>query len=265
MSTTTGRTYSLEDDETWDAMMRNRTAIKEAAFMLPFLKKGQSIVDIGCGQGTITVDLAELVAPGIVAGFDPQAEHIQRARSLAQSRGLSCIFEVGDVYKPPFAPSSFDIGLAHMVFMHLQDPESALRSVLGLLKPGGLICTRDRGSSYHFEGGNREAMSRVIDIVVATTNAASGSQYGMAVGEVLNRLCREAGLEVLQVTASLNVQRPSERTYPLEGPFGQRAIDSGVSTRSEVDDLAREWDAWAADPDAYMALDHYEVVARKPA
>jgi hypothetical protein len=86
----------------------------------------------------------------------------------------------------------------------------------------------------------------------------------MAVGEVMNRLCREAGLEVLQLTASLNVQLPKERAFPLAGAFGQRAIQERISIQTELDDLAHEWARWAADPDAYMALDHYEVVAQKP-
>jgi SAM-dependent methyltransferase len=256
--------YTLRNDNVWDTMMRRRTALKEAAFVLPFLEGGMSLVDVGCGQGTITLDLAELVSPGIVKGFDPQEEHIARARSLADAKGLAIDFEVGDIYDPPFERSSFDVCFAHVVFMHLPDPITALRRSIDLIKPGGLIATRDRGSSFHFEGGNASALSRVLDIVVATTNVASGSFYGMAVGEVMNRLCREAGLEVLQLTASLNVQLPKERAFPLAGAFGQRAIQERISIQTELDDLAHEWARWAADPDAYMALDHYEVVAQKP-
>jgi hypothetical protein len=152
-----------------------------------------------------------------------------------------------------------------MVFMHLPDPRSALRSLMKLVKPGGLVATRDRGSSFHFEGGNTPAMGRVLEIVVATTNAASGSPYGMAVGEVMHRLCREEGMEIVQLTASLDIQLPSSREYVLAGAFGQRALEAGVTTESEQDALGREWARWAADPDAYMALDHYEVVARKSA
>jgi hypothetical protein len=151
-----------------------------------------------------------------------------------------------------------------MVFMHLSEPEEALRCLVEMVEPGGLIATRDRGSSFHIEGPYAEELARVVQIVADTTNAVSGSRFGHSIGQVMHRLCREAGLQLLQLTADLEIQPAASRSFVLAGPSGQRAIQCGLTTQEELDQLARYWEVWMADPDAYLALDHYEVVARKP-
>ena len=60
------------------------------------LQPGQRVLDVGCGPGTITADLAERVAPGAVVGVDRSAEVIATAVGRAGREGLR--FEVGDVY-----------------------------------------------------------------------------------------------------------------------------------------------------------------------
>jgi SAM-dependent methyltransferase len=257
--------YALRGDRAWDERMQSRQAMKEAGFLIPFLTEGMSIVDVGCGQGTITTDLAEIVAPGLVRGFDLQKEHIEKARTLAKDRGLTnAQFEVGDVYAPPFDKDSCDLAFAHMVFMHLPDPEEALRKVIDLVKPGGLIATKDRGAHNHILGRNSDHVKRASEIASATIDAGSGNPFGMGIGEVMNRLCREAGLDVIQVSASLDVRLASTRTSePLRGPFGQRAIEAGVTTQAELDEVLRQIEEWRSDPDAYYTLDAFEVVSRK--
>jgi ubiquinone/menaquinone biosynthesis C-methylase UbiE len=258
--------YSLRQDRAWDRFMETRKATREAAFLLPFLNSGMSLVDVGCGQGTITVDLAEILAPGRVVGFDPQEEQIDGARRLARQRGLTNVtFEIGDVYEPPVEPEAFDVAFSHMVFIHLPDPEKALESVKHIIKPGGLIATRERGAHTHFGGSDVDAAERAARIIRATAEAASGSPYGTRVGEVMNRLCRLAGLEVIAHTASMDVTSDvSLYAGTLRGPFGQRVVASGMSTESDLKELATELDKWEADPDAFIARDAYEVVARKP-
>ncbi len=67
----------------------DRTAEKNAAFFLPYLKSGMSLLDCGCGPGSITVDLAERAAPGQVTGLDVGESSIEAARELAVERGVS--------------------------------------------------------------------------------------------------------------------------------------------------------------------------------
>jgi SAM-dependent methyltransferase len=81
-----------------------RTAANSAAHLLPLLHPGQRVLDVGCGPGTITCDLAAAVGPaGYVLGVDPSAEAIARARAEAARRGLAgrARFEVGDAADLP--------------------------------------------------------------------------------------------------------------------------------------------------------------------
>src|SRR5271155_2497783 len=70
---------------------RRRTAEDSAGYLLPHLRPGMSVLDVGCGPGTITVDLAARVAPGWVTAVEMTVEALDLARTEAQARGRSNI------------------------------------------------------------------------------------------------------------------------------------------------------------------------------
>src|SRR5437879_5013939 len=80
-------------------VLGRRTAAVEADFFVPHLRSGMAVLDCGCGPGSITVDLAEIVAPGQVVGVDLAEEQLAGARALATARGLANVrFEHGDIH-----------------------------------------------------------------------------------------------------------------------------------------------------------------------
>src|ERR1700734_3329086 len=102
---------------------RWRTAENSAAYLLGHLDAGLSVLDVGCGPGTITDDLARLVAPGRVVGVDASDEIIAAARADAASAGLpSLSFEMGTVFDLQFADGTFDVVHAHQLLQHVGDP-----------------------------------------------------------------------------------------------------------------------------------------------
>src|SRR2546426_270053 len=104
-----------------------RTAEEAAAFLLPELRPGMRLLDVGCGPGSITRGLAERLAPGLVVGVDLSRETLAAARQDAADRGLTnLLYEQGSVYQLPFPDASFDVAYAHQVFQHLREPEAAL-------------------------------------------------------------------------------------------------------------------------------------------
>src|SRR5204862_7753866 len=121
-----------------------RTAEEAAAFLLPELRAGMRLLDVGCGPGSITRGLAERTAPGEVIGLDLSRETLQAARHDADVRGLRNLrYEEGSVYELPFPDGSLDVAYAHQVLQHLRQRDAALREMLRVVRPGGLVAIRD--------------------------------------------------------------------------------------------------------------------------
>jgi SAM-dependent methyltransferase len=121
-----------------------RTAAREAAFLLPHLRPGMRLLDVGCGPGTITLGLAAAVAPGSSVGLDLEPGVLERGRREADARGVRNLrFEVGQAYALPFPDGSFDAVFAHTLLEHVDDPPRALREARRVLVPGGVLGVRD--------------------------------------------------------------------------------------------------------------------------
>src|SRR5215207_8071574 len=117
-----------------------RTAENSAGHLLAHLRPGLDLLDIGCGPGTITVDLAARVAPGRVVGIDASADVIAQAQARADEQ---VSFAVGDVYAVDAPDASFDVVHAHQVLQHLTDPVAAVTEAHRLLRPDGILAIRE--------------------------------------------------------------------------------------------------------------------------
>src|SRR5262245_60084018 len=140
-------TYSHGYGDRVMAEMARRTAAREGAFVLPYLHPGLAVLDCGCGPGSITLGLAEAVAPGAVLGIDVEAGQLERARAAATARGsTNARFEVASVYDVPLPAGSVDVVVYHQVLQHLKDPAAALAEAHRVLRAGGLVAGRDTAS-----------------------------------------------------------------------------------------------------------------------
>src|ERR1700722_8777283 len=118
----------------------SRTAENSAGYLLPRLHPGLSLLDVGCGPGTITLDLGRIVAPGRVIGLDASDEVVTQARALgAESDAPNARFEVGDLFALKYDDATFDVVHAHQVLQHLVDPVAALAELRRVLRPGGVL------------------------------------------------------------------------------------------------------------------------------
>jgi len=107
---------------------RWRTAENSAGYLLPHLAPGMRLLDVGCGPGTITVDLARLVEPGEAVGVDAVEEPLGEARASAATAGVTNVsFQVADGMALPFEDGTFDVVHAHQVLQHVPDPVGVLQ------------------------------------------------------------------------------------------------------------------------------------------
>src|SRR5262245_49601516 len=106
-----------QHESVWRAH-RWRTAANSAAYLLPHLRRGDTLLDLGCGTGTITADLADAVAPGRVCAVDTSLKAVHEARTTLREH-LNVDVIAGDVHALDAADDSFDVVHAHQLLQHL--------------------------------------------------------------------------------------------------------------------------------------------------
>lgn len=245
-----------------------RTAANSAAYLLPHLDAGLSVVDVMCGPGTITVDLARRVAPGPVLGVDSSAPRVAQAAGLAFDEGVAnARFLVGDAHALPVADASVDIVHAHQVLQHLADPVATLREFRRVLKPGGILAARDAcygGVTWY---PRLPGLANWLSVYRAVHAFSGGTPDA---GVTLKAWAREAGFT--DVTSSASIwcfASAAEREWwgeswaqrVQEPDFAVPAIESGAARLADLHEISTDWHRWAADPDAWFGMPHGEIIA----
>ncbi len=103
------------------------------------VERGQDILDLGCGTGTLTVMLKRDFSSVQIVGLDPDPKVLRRARIKATRAAVSVQFDQGFADELPYKDGSFDRVFSSFMFHHLEEDErqKMLREVLRVLKPGG--------------------------------------------------------------------------------------------------------------------------------
>jgi len=108
------------------------------------LKRGMRVADLGCGVGMVTALLARLVGPqGVAVGIDYSGEQLAQARQQAKKSGGNMAFVEASATETGLASDTFDLVYCRFLLLHLPQPELALREMLRLLKPGGVLLCED--------------------------------------------------------------------------------------------------------------------------
>jgi ubiquinone/menaquinone biosynthesis C-methylase UbiE len=247
---------------------RWRTAENSAGYLLPSLRPGLDILDVGCGPGTITLDLAARVAPGRVLGLDVSADPLDEARAAAGRAGVDVEFRTGDVYALDLPDDSFDVVHAHQVLQHLTDPVAALREMARVCRPGGLIAVRDVDyATFTWFPGNR-GLDRWLEVYYAV---ARGNDAEPDAGRRLLAWAHAAGLrDVVASTSAWCYSTPDEREWwgnswagrATASSFAEQAVAYGAATREELEELADAWREWRDADDGWLSMTHGELLIR---
>lgn len=247
---------------------RWRTAENSAAYLLPRLRPGASLLDVGCGPGTITAELAERVAPGRVVALDASAEVVAEARRTLDDRGLDGVeTAVGDVYGLDHADGSFDVVHAHQVLQHLGDPVGALREMRRVLAPDGVVAVRDADYAAMAWHPADPALDRWLEVYRATARA-NGAEPDA--GRRVGAWARAAGFELVECSASVwCFADEADRAWwgslwadrVRSSGFAVQAREHELTDAGEQEQLAAAFRRWSEDPDGWFVVVHGEVLA----
>jgi ubiquinone/menaquinone biosynthesis C-methylase UbiE len=119
------------------------------------VQPGESVLDVGCGTGTLAIAAKRLVGNGNVHGIDASPEMIALARRKAAKAGVDVAFELAIAQELPFADARFDVVLSAVMMHHLPKAgrADAMREARRVLKPGGRIVAVDFGRSSRGKKG----------------------------------------------------------------------------------------------------------------
>lgn len=254
--------YSQRDNPGLETWFATRQAAREAAFFLPHLRSGMQVLDVGCGPGSITLGLAEVVIPGEVVGIDIRESQVQRASDLAAERGAANVrFEVGDVYRLSFPNRSFDAVFAHVVLMHLREPVQALAEIRRVLRPGGIAGIREPDFGAVLFTPATPLLEQWFALMIRVFRHHGGDPY---MARHLRHLLLEAGFVRAEVSSSTRNAGSLEETRRnaayLKTWSVRTALAEGWVTQATVDAMWAEIDAWAERPDALFVATYCEAV-----
>ncbi|ANW17365.1 methyltransferase domain-containing protein [Streptomyces clavuligerus] len=263
---THGHHPSVLRSHTW------RTAANSAAYLLGELSElppDARVLDIGCGPGTITADLAALVPHGRVTGVDRDPGVVERARAHAAGRGLAnADFAVADVNALDHPDGSFDVVHAHQVLQHLADPVHALREMRRVCRPGGVVAVRDADYGAFAWFPEVPALDTWLALYRRVARANGGEPDA---GRRLLSWARAAGFTDITATAATwCFATPDDRAW-WSGLWAERTVSSqyatvavagGHTTADGLAALADGWREWSAQDDAWFLVPHGELLCR---
>jgi SAM-dependent methyltransferase len=248
----------------------SRSARVYADFLAPHLSSGSHLLDVGCGSGELTLDLAATV--GRVTGVDAESEEIETARRAATQAGISnADFQVGDAYSLDLPSDHVDAVLAHSVLEALDRPTAAVTEMKRVLKPGGVLAVASvEYAGLILAGPHRDRTSRFYAIRERLWQIDGADPY---LGRELRGLLLGAGFaDVIATTKyisygtadAVNEFGVGRAEDCIDDWYSTSAVRNGLATQEELAAMRRAWLEWSESPASYAAFAWCRALGWKP-
>ena len=240
-----------------------------ADFVLELLEPAHELLDMGCGDGMLSIGLAQRCR---VTAVDLSAEVFSEAVEIARRRNVDSIrFEVADATALPFADETFDVVFAHSVLEAGPAPQRVLAEALRVLRPGGLLgvaCVEYGGlilagpevsvlrwsnavrEQLWLAGGSNPFLGRELRGLVATT--------GFVDVRATTRAISYGTAQQVRVFADARAAECADEEYV------GAAVAAGLAVPGELAAAAQAWEQWAESPASYASFTWCRAVGRKP-
>jgi ubiquinone/menaquinone biosynthesis C-methylase UbiE len=168
----------LYDFTVWLMTLGREQVFREKILCLARLRPGESLLDVGCGTGSLAIAAKRHVGQtGVVKGIDASPEMLARAEKKAKRAGSDVTFQQGLAQSLPYVDAQFDVVLTTVMLHHLsrQARERCAHEIRRVLKPGGRVVAVDFAPRAHRKGFFRDVhrhghvrIEEIIAILEAT-------------------------------------------------------------------------------------------------
>ena len=232
----------------------------DAGFFSVHLNAGMSVVDCGCGPGSVTIGFAEIVAPGDVLGIDIGESQVETARAIAAENGVQNVrFEVGSIYNVPAPDRSFDAAYTQFVLEFLREPLDGLKEIHRVLKTRGVVGVKTQDWDSLVMWPHDPTVEEAWELGMRLWRHNGGDPH---VGRRLPELLRMAGFSQIEVVAQAFTGQKSKETARvaagmsntlLEPNAADQMIELGWIDQSRVEEMRAAVSRWEKHPDAFRA------------
>jgi ubiquinone/menaquinone biosynthesis C-methylase UbiE len=215
---------------------------------------GMRVLDLGCGSGEVTVELAGMVgASGSVTGVDTDPAMLEVARARTLELDVPIDFVRGDALGP-YPADGYDAVYARFLLSHLADPAAALGAMRAATRRGGIVIVEDVDFPGHLWHPPCAAFARYVELYQEVARRRGGDA---AIGPQLPRLVHQAGyanvqLDVVQPTF-LDGDGKRIAVLTMEA-IRDAVVAAGLATHVEVDAIVAELDAHRRDPSTLQSI-----------
>ncbi len=250
-------------------LMTPRTLANSQPCLLALLQPGLDVLDVGCGSGTLTYEIARWVLPGLVVGLDLNAGLLRVARRSAPGGGLPNVrFLEGDIREAAFA-HEFDLVSATRVFQWIPDAVRAVAPMVAALRPGGRLLALD---SDHPRTSWADAPASWTRFHRAFLEWRAASGLDNAVVERLPGAFAAGGLVDVDRVPHVSTVRADEPSFVrvvrawriMADTRGRQMVAAGHLTEAERQHATADYTAWMQEPHATVTIHEACVSGRRP-
>ncbi|MBD8870583.1 methyltransferase domain-containing protein [Nocardioides donggukensis] len=235
--------------------------LRDWALAAAAVRRGERVVDVGCGTGTICRALAGLVGQsGQVVGVDPSALMRGIAEQRAFEGAVRVEFVDGSAGDLPLPDGGTDLVWCERVLQHVDDPQAALVEIARVLRPGGraLVLDADHETRVHSDVDP--------DVAAAINRSFMGQVANPRSARRVPRLAMTAGLLVDPDVGSSAVVISQEMLLetPLLPMVADQAVADGAVSRAEADAAVAAQHEAARQGWAFASVTVFAFLLRKP-